>query len=63
MASQMASLTVADEDSDDSIDQAITAYHGPAAPPISTSQITAQSGRKRAYVVTNGRRLGVFISW
>ena len=67
LSSQLSSLTIAEnsdseEDLDDrSINETIAAYEGPAALP--PPMVQTQDRRLCFYVVTTGRRTGIFSSW
>jgi len=66
--SQLSSLTIdseEDEYDDGSIDDAISAYEGPAAslPSQTPPPYVASTGRTGVYMVTNGRRTGIFSTW
>jgi hypothetical protein len=49
--------------SDSSIDETIAAYEGPAALPAVIGTQCESTGRSCFYVVTNGRRMGIFSNW
>jgi hypothetical protein len=69
MKSAPISLTIVGADfSDTSMDETIAAYEGSATPPTPTlpphlpQAFNESSGRRGAYIVTNGRHMGIFLT-